>query len=104
MEKVYNKLVRDRIPEIIRHNGQHPTTAQLDEAAFHRHLRMKLLEEVNEFLADEDIGELADVLEVVEALLRERGSGWSEVFGVKEEKVRDCGAFQEKKLLVSVQE
>ena len=65
MKKTYNKLVRDRIPEIIKESGSHcvyhrATGAELEEA-----LLNKLLEEVNEFIEDPCVEEMADIQEVL---------------------------------------
>ena len=72
----YGKLVRDRIPEIIEREGRRCEVATLDEAAFLAALRAKLVEEAGE-VAAADAGdlsaELADVLEVVDALAAAAG-------------------------------
>jgi len=65
MKKVYNKLVRDKIPDIIKDSGAHcmyhiATGAELEEA-----LLNKLLEEVNEFIQDPCVEEMADIQEVL---------------------------------------
>jgi predicted house-cleaning noncanonical NTP pyrophosphatase (MazG superfamily) len=65
MKKVYNKLVRDKIPDIIKESGAHcmyhvATGAELEEA-----LLNKLLEEVNEFIEDPCAEEMADIQEVL---------------------------------------
>ncbi len=66
--KTYNKLVRDKIPEIIRANGETPITRVLDEQEYIVELIKKLKEETAEFEADHSIEELADIREVVIAL------------------------------------
>tara|TARA_R100000734_G_C3293751_1_gene85189 strand:- start:209 stop:526 length:318 start_codon:yes stop_codon:yes gene_type:complete len=65
MKKIYNKLVRDKIPEIIKESGSHcayhrATGAELEEA-----LLNKLIEEVNEFVQDPCLEEMADIQEVL---------------------------------------
>ena len=67
---VHNKLVRDKIPAIIVSKGQKAVTKTLSDADYVESLRQKLLEEVNEFLADNNTEELADILEVIHALGR----------------------------------
>lgn len=51
--RIYNKLVRDNIPYIIEQNGEIANTKILNDSEFSISLREKLLEEVNEFLADD---------------------------------------------------
>ena len=58
---VYNKLVRDRIPELIRAGGETPRTRILEDEEFHRLLEAKLDEEVGEFHRDRNLEELADI-------------------------------------------
>ena len=73
------KLVRDRIPEIIRDAGRTPVTRTLDPTAYEQALRDKLLEEADEDAAasgPEPLEELADVLEVVRALVVSSDTTW----------------------------
>lgn len=67
----YHKLVRDRIPEIIRADGRHPEIEVMEDDAYRQALREKLVEEAEEaFEADGDalVKELADVLEIIDAM------------------------------------
>ena len=72
MEKVYNKLVRDNIPEIIKKDNSEPITRILSDEDYKKELERKLLEEYNEVLntktPEERIEELADMLEVMQSL------------------------------------
>ena len=63
-ERVYNKLVRDNIPDIIRQQGETPVIRTLEDGEFLRCLEGKLREEVEEFLAEKNLNELGDILEV----------------------------------------
>ena len=56
--KVYRKLVRDKIPEIIEADGKVPVTKKLDDAEFRKELNKKLLEEVREYIEDSNVEEL----------------------------------------------
>lgn len=93
------KLVRDRIPEIIRQNGLAPEVYQASDEEYRRRLRAKLSEEVEEFLqADEAsaLDELADVLEVVLALAADLGVDEAELRTAAAEKAVKRGAFRDR--------
>jgi predicted house-cleaning noncanonical NTP pyrophosphatase (MazG superfamily) len=90
------KLVRDRIPEIIRANGEEPITYRADPDEYRRRLREKLVEEVGEFLAADDsnsLEELADVLEVVYALAADLGTDKALLETIRENKAINRGGF-----------
>jgi predicted house-cleaning noncanonical NTP pyrophosphatase (MazG superfamily) len=95
--RVWNKLVRDRIPEIIRADGKEPTTRVLSDEEFDRELRAKLVEEATEALAatcsDELAVELADVLEVVQALAEMAGIPFGEIERLRRERADTRGGF-----------
>ena len=67
--KEYNKLVRDKIPEIISNNGEKPSIKVLNDEEYKKELDKKILEEVNEYLKDDNVEELADIAEVILAIL-----------------------------------
>ncbi len=92
-EKAYNKLVRDRIPEIIRREGKEAVARTLEGDAFLAALDAKLLEEVREYLAAPSAGEIADILEVLEAIVAVRGIPQAELRRVKNEKRLLRGSF-----------
>ena len=77
--KVFKKLVRDRIPEIMILDGKKPVTRILDQTEFVVALGNKLLEEVQEFRTDPDVGhrkmELADIYEVLDEIIQAIGLG-----------------------------
>lgn len=62
---VMGKLVRDRIPEIIKNDGKMPIMEILSDEEYLKELDKKLSEEVAEYQADKSIEEMADILEVV---------------------------------------
>ena len=103
MKKTFNKLVRDHIPEICTANGQIPNTRILNSHEYSLELRKKLKEEVEEYLSDNEIEELADIVEVVEALAEANGSSLREVLEIKQKKQTANGAFKEKIYLISVE-
>lgn len=67
----YNKLVRDKIPENINSiQGRKANWKVLNEEVYSKELDKKLLEEVHEFIEEHDVEELADVMEVLENMIR----------------------------------
>lgn len=102
MEKRYDKLVRDHIPQIIREQGNTPVTRQLGEDEYRQALIQKLQEEVAEFVADNSLGELCDILEVVAALTSALGVSHEALQKAKDEKAARNGAFRERVFLESV--
>lgn len=101
--RTYNKLVRDRIPEIIEADGKRAVTRTLDGAEFVEQLKRKLVEEAREAAAapEEEMGtELADVLEVVRALAGVCGLTMEDVEQVRGERAETRGAFEHRILLV----
>lgn len=99
-EKVFNKLVRDRIPEIIEGNGEIAVTRMLDDTEYKLELEKKLLEECNEVLSavshDERIEELADVLEVLCAIGALEGVDLEKIISVMNSKREKRGGFSQK--------
>lgn len=90
------KLVRDRIPQIIREDGAEPVTYTASPAEYRTRLRYKLPEEVGEFLAADDTDapeELADVLEVVYALAADLGIDPDQLEKIRKAKVDERGGF-----------
>ena len=107
MEKVYNKLVRDKIPEIIVGNEGEPFTRILDEDEYKVELETKLMEEYNEVLlatGEERVEELADMLEVISSLAKLEGKSLEEVLEVKNKKCDKRGGFEKRIFLEKVEE
>lgn len=102
MIKVYNKLVRDNIPEICRSNNQTAVTEILDDSSYKTALKNKLNEEVNEYLESGDAQELADILEVVEALADTDNKTFSDIMDIKSRKLKKNGAFKKRLFLKEV--
>ena len=101
----YNKLVRDKIPEIIKNKGEKPITRILDDSEYKIELEKKLFEEYNEVLnssGEERIEELADMLEVISALAKVEGESLEKVIQVSKEKVLKRGSFNNKIYLIGV--
>lgn len=99
MKHIHNKLVRDRIPEIIENDHKTCATRILDNDEYLKCLKNKLLEECHEVMdaEGEDIKkEIADVLEVLEALENILHIDHQEVLTIKEKKAHNNGAFNNK--------
>jgi predicted house-cleaning noncanonical NTP pyrophosphatase (MazG superfamily) len=91
------KLVRDKIPQIIRAKGLEPVIYVADPHEYAARLRDKLTEEVAEFLAsDSDLEELADVLEVVYALAALTGTGQEQLEKLRASKADERGGFADR--------
>ena len=98
---IYNKLVRDKIPEIILQQGEVPNFRILDQEEYLLFLEQKLDEEVGEYHRDRNVEELADILEVVFALADGIGGGREELMEVYRRKHDLRGGFQGRVFLIS---
>jgi predicted house-cleaning noncanonical NTP pyrophosphatase (MazG superfamily) len=99
---IYNKLVRDNIPEIIAKNGQQAKIRILSDDEFVRELEKKLQEEVAEYLQDKNADELADILEVVYALGERLGYAPDSLELLRKKKAADRGDFSKRLFLITV--
>ena len=95
----YNKLVRDKIPDIIRQNGEYCDFDFLSDEEYRKKLEEKLDEEVAEYHKDKNIGELADILEVLYALAETQGRTPADIEKVRKIKAEERGTFSKKILL-----
>ncbi len=102
MRKPINKLVRDNIPLICKENGQKTETKVLNDEEYTLALHEKLKEEVAEYFTSGEIEELADIVEVAEALADNQGSSLEEVMKIKQNKQNKNGAFRDRVFLISV--
>ncbi|ABR34961.1 nucleoside triphosphate pyrophosphohydrolase [Clostridium beijerinckii] len=100
--KVYNKLVRDKIPEIIKVDGRECETLVVTEEEKYKLLEDKLQEEVNEFLEDKNLEELADVMEVLFGLANSLGYSEEELLKARDKKREERGGFKKGIVLKSV--
>lgn len=102
MRNFYNKLVRDLIPEIIEASGKTCVTEILSDEEYIKMIDAKLDEELAEYHKDQNIEELADLLEVIRAAAIARGFSIEELEKVRAEKAANRGAFEKKLLLKEV--
>ena len=100
--KIYNKLVRDHIPEIIETDGKTCITEILSDAHYVEMLDAKLNEELAEYQESKSLVELADLLEVMQAVVEARGWSWAQLEQVRQEKASQRGGFARKILLKEV--
>ena len=98
----YNKLVRDRIPEIIQDSGKHCTCSIRSDEEYLTFLDEKLNEELVEYQESKSMEELADLLEVIRAVATARGSSIEEVEAIRRNKAAKRGGFEKKILLTEV--
>lgn len=101
---IYNKLVRDKILEIIKNNGQKSTHKILDDEDYVKELVNKLSEEVEEYKTDKNTDELADILEVIYALAKLHNCTPEQLEEIRAEKAKKRGGFNEKIFLIEVED
>lgn len=100
--KRYHKLVRDRIPDIIEQSGKTCITSILSADEYLTMLDEKLSEELAEYQQDKSMEELADLLEVMMAVAKARGSSFEEVEAIRRQKAEKRGGFEKRILLTEV--
>lgn len=104
----YNKLVRDRIPDVIENTGKKFSTRILNETDYIIELKKKAYEELDEYVNTNNkkdaIEELADLLEIVHAFAKYHGSSIDEVEEVRKQKADKRGGFKEKIFLIEVED
>ncbi|WP_456274765.1 nucleoside triphosphate pyrophosphohydrolase [Bacillus sp. AK031] len=104
---VYNKLVRDKIPEIIESNGKKFTTRVLSDEEYITELKNKSFEELAEYrdaeTREEALEELADLMEVVHAFAKSHDTTLEEVEEIRRKKAGIRGGFEEKIFLIEVE-
>lgn len=105
MEQIYNKLVRDEIPEIIKSNGEKPIFSILNDEKYKEALEVKLYEEYNEVIEATGIDrveELADMIEVIRGLAKLENKELSDIINIANFKRIKKGGFEQKIFLEKV--
>ena len=100
----YNKLVRDKIVKNIQQKGHSAIYSVLDDKQYFEELDKKLIEEVNEFVEAHNEEEMADIMEVIETIIKQRGMSLKQIEEIKQKKREKSGSFNDKIFLVSVEE
>ncbi len=100
METIFNKLVRDNIPDMITNNGEEPVMRILADEEYKVELYKKLLEEVDEVIcsknSDETLEELADVLEIIRSIAKLNGKTLDDVIETANQKKLKRGGFEKR--------
>ncbi|MFD2116040.1 phosphoribosyl-ATP pyrophosphohydrolase [Paenibacillus yanchengensis] len=103
--KIYNKLVRDKIPQIVETNGQQCDISFLNEEEYEVALKLKLQEELNEFLqaknVNEQMEELSDLLEIIYSIAESKGVVREELENIRQRKREERGGFQKRIMLLT---
>ena len=94
--KIHNKLVREKIPEIIEKSGKTCVAHVLSNEGYITELDKKLQEEVAEYLQDKNLEELADAVEVLRAICIARGYTLEELEKMRAKKVDERGGFEKR--------
>lgn len=105
MERVYNKLVRDNIPDIIKDKGEEPVIRILNDDEYKIELEKKLYEEYQEVISasgSDRLEELADMLEVIRALAKLENNDLNDIIKIADEKNLKRGSFNDKIFLEKV--
>ncbi len=101
--KIHNKLVRDKIPEKIEADNRKCDIEILSDEDYIKALDAKLDEELAEYHKDQNLEELADLLEVIYAAAKARGYSIEELEKLRLKKAEDRGGFEKKIFLKTVQ-
>ena len=98
----YDKLIRDKIPEIIESSGKKCIVEIMENDTYLQYLDQKLNEELAEYQSDKSLEELADLLEVMYAVAEARGYSVEELESVRKTKADERGGFKKKLRLKGV--
>lgn len=106
--KIYKKLIRDKIPEIIKKDNAVPKVSVLNNEQFKIALKEKMVEEAKELLeaeaSEEILNELSDIFQLLESIALENNLTVAQVEKKKEKKKLERGGFEKKLFLEYVDE
>ncbi len=100
--KVYNKIIRDKIPGIIEKDGKTFEIQTVSNDTALQYLKDKLKEELDEFYESDNIEELSDIMEVIDAIAEKKGISFNKLLQIKEEKREKRGGFEKNLILTKV--
>ena len=100
----FNKVIRDKIPEIIQKDGYTCNIQTLSDEKFLLEIEKKLSEEVTEYQNDKNPEELADILEVIYAIAQLKGISKEELEKIRIKKLQDRGGFEKNLFLIDTSE
>ncbi len=98
----YDKLVRDKIPQIIEDTGKDYTIHTADDEEYVSKLYAKVLEELDEFKENPSAEEMADIFEVLEGLINFYELDREEIESVRKAKREKRGGFEDRVILETV--
>ena len=106
MEKItkYDKLVRDKVPQVLNAKGIKSITRKVEGDEYFARLVAKLREEVEEFAKDVNEEEIADILEVLNAIIPAKGFSKEKIEEIRKKKLDERGGFNEKIILEQTEE
>ncbi len=102
MKNKFPKLIRDKIPLIIAKENKKPLFHIAKKEEYILHLKNKLLEEVNEFIDNEDVEEIADILEIIYSICEQKKISIEEIEEIRLEKKQAKGSFKNKIILQKI--
>lgn len=102
----YNKLIRNKIPQIIKANGKTPTTRILPQDEYIKKICNKTQEELTEYIEAKTkpnkLEELSDLLELINALAQHEGTTLKEINNIRKKKAEERGNFSNRVFLIEV--
>ena len=101
---IFNKAIRDKIPEIIQKDGHTCNIQTLSDEKFILEIEKKLSEEVVEYQNEKNPEELADILEVIYRIAQLQGVSKEELEKIRIRKLQDRGGFEKNLFLIDTSE
>jgi len=100
----YHKAIRDKIPEIIKKSGNSCNIKKLSNRKFLAELEKKLKEETSEYTKSKSVEELADIIEVILAIAKLKGTSQAKLEKIRLQKLKERGGFEKNLFLIDTRE